>query len=780
MQLCLGWPSLYLAVAAGILTAAHSASGAPNLIISTAPPPPMGQCSITTATTCALDSQCPVGETCVVVFPRPITWNVIGLDSNKPTVQGPDTFLVGARVCNTGDTAATNVASAFVWDSANTFINLVGGSPTTFTLASLAAGACTDFFYNVIVTRDSAAWDTARRFHITATADGLGTISTLTPRELYVEKLVSQNRNGTQCIASSGCGGATNAPYCSLPTCSGGLTVSLGSTFTIQFGSFTATGGYEQLSAFANFPNTMFEILSVSATYNEPTGGTNDTVYADACGWNNDPTDAHYKEGSGGNPGCNQPDNYSSGKAGGDPIVTTYTLKALALGSATVSELIYDFSGSSYHYNNDLGLGTNTIVITVVDATPTPTGTPTNTPTPTPTETATATPTNTATPSLTATQTPTATTTPTNTATVAATMTPTQTPTATAPATATPTLTPTETPTETATLAATATPTETATATETTVPTQTPTPTATTPATATPTDTVTATATMTATQTPTVPPTATPTLTPTETSTATQTSTATNTSTASATRTPTESPTPSPTETPVTTPASACQVSDLIPGYCHTTVNDCIQEWCTSGGSARLVNGIPVARIECNDDDPTCDFGAAAGDAMCTFRIAMCFNVTETRIPCVSSGAVEEVELYHPSPRQYRDPIEVENRLALETALASVGGMQRGVCKNKGPQRGQYCQRHSDCDTAPGSRDGSCRGHFAAFIGPLATANTCTTYAEIKVPLRHISWGFRSRRYRLRISVRSPRDPVTGKRPMRDGDLLDLVCQPKP
>jgi hypothetical protein len=31
---------------------------------------------------------------------RPITWNVIGLDSNRPA-DGPNTYAVGARVCNT-------------------------------------------------------------------------------------------------------------------------------------------------------------------------------------------------------------------------------------------------------------------------------------------------------------------------------------------------------------------------------------------------------------------------------------------------------------------------------------------------------------------------------------------------------------------------------------------------------------------------------------------------------------------------------------------------------
>src|ERR1044072_9266244 len=53
----------------------------------------------------------------------PLTWNVIGQDSNNVSV-GPNNFLVGARVCNTGDAIATNVVSNFVWDVTDPLINL--------------------------------------------------------------------------------------------------------------------------------------------------------------------------------------------------------------------------------------------------------------------------------------------------------------------------------------------------------------------------------------------------------------------------------------------------------------------------------------------------------------------------------------------------------------------------------------------------------------------------------------------------------------------------------
>src|SRR5215208_2412803 len=58
----------------------------------------------------------------------PTTWNVIGLDSNDQT-SGPDTFQIGARACNTGSAAVTNLTANFIWDSVNAYVEL-SGNPT--------------------------------------------------------------------------------------------------------------------------------------------------------------------------------------------------------------------------------------------------------------------------------------------------------------------------------------------------------------------------------------------------------------------------------------------------------------------------------------------------------------------------------------------------------------------------------------------------------------------------------------------------------------------------
>lgn len=256
----------------------------------------------------------------------PTSWNVIGLDSNNPST-GPDTFQIGARVCNTGGAAVTNVTGTFVWDGINPFINL--SATSTVVVSSLASGSCADFYFPVVVTRTVAAYNTTRGYHITATGDSVASVSTPTPRELYVEHIISQGRNNVNSI-------------------SGPTTVYVGQTYNYTVNASTATQGYEQLEAFLDLSNVIFQVLAIATTYSAPSGATNDKFYADACGWDNNPLSLSYRS-------CIGPQNYPGGKAGGT-VITTYTVKVLSTGSTTASTLILDFSGSSYHYNSDYGV----------------------------------------------------------------------------------------------------------------------------------------------------------------------------------------------------------------------------------------------------------------------------------------------------------------------------------------------------------------------------------------------------------------------------------------
>jgi uncharacterized repeat protein (TIGR01451 family) len=281
-----------------------------------------------------------------VLTVTPLTWNVIGLDSNNVNV-GPNDFPVGARVCNTGDTAAANVISSFVWDSANSNVNLRPGTLTAFSgtnaFPSLAVGSCTDFYYEVEVTRNAAAYNTTRRYHITASADGLGTFSSTTPREIFVEHLISQSRNGVTDIQLS----TDGTTFTSVPA-GGTMTLVKDNTYWIKVVGGTATNGYNQLESFINLPNTIFQVQSVNSTYtvsNLPL--PHDKLYADSCGWDNDPNSPTYRSCVG-----------SDGKSGGG-VTVTYKVKILSVPSTPLTNpepmttLLYDFSGSSYHYNSD-------------------------------------------------------------------------------------------------------------------------------------------------------------------------------------------------------------------------------------------------------------------------------------------------------------------------------------------------------------------------------------------------------------------------------------------
>ncbi|HXQ38722.1 MAG TPA: hypothetical protein VN843_32270, partial [Anaerolineales bacterium] len=210
----------------------------------------------------------------------------------------------------------------------------------------MTAGACVDFYYEVEVTRNATAYNTTEQYTITADSDQTSPISTPTPRELFVEHLISQNRNTVSDIQFG-------TSLAGLTSVSSGATMSLlvGQTYYIRLVGATATQGYEQIESFITIPNTIFQINSVSTTYTAPSSTTTNRLYADACTWENDPNSPNYRSCLG------------VGKNGGNTTVT-YQVTILQAPSAPLvnpqplSTLIYDFSGSSFHYNSDFGVST--------------------------------------------------------------------------------------------------------------------------------------------------------------------------------------------------------------------------------------------------------------------------------------------------------------------------------------------------------------------------------------------------------------------------------------
>ncbi|MFN8375373.1 MAG: hypothetical protein U0694_21155 [Anaerolineae bacterium] len=257
-----------------------------------------------------------------VLTVTPLTWNVIGLDSNSPTT-GPRDFPVGAQVCNTGATALTPVTVDFTWTSANVNVNNRPGTLTSITIPTLGAGLCYDAYFEVEVTPVPAAYDTTRSYVITATSGAL-TGSSPQPRELYVEHLISQNRNATTDVQYG-----TNLASLTSVAAGGTMNLMVGQTYYIRLVGSTATQGYEQLESFLTLSNTIFQVLNVSTTYSADSSptvpGPNPSLYANGCLWENDPNSPNYRA-------C-----LSTGKAGGS-VITTYQV--------TISEWWWHHSGA--------------------------------------------------------------------------------------------------------------------------------------------------------------------------------------------------------------------------------------------------------------------------------------------------------------------------------------------------------------------------------------------------------------------------------------------------
>ncbi len=282
-----------------------------------------------------------------------ITWGMVGLDSNDPA-SGPSNFPVGARVCNDGDAPALEVTSGWTWDSENTFINNRENSITSFTGAyahpSLDPGACYDFYYEISITKVSAAFDTYRNFYITASINGTDSVRTPT-RQIYVEHLISQNRNSTSAMTLDG----TSIPV------GGSMNMVVGNTYEIVLYANTATQGYNQIETFINFPNSVFRILEVHTHYSADSSpyvsNPSPFLYGNACLWDENQNSPTYQSCIGGD--------Y---KAGGS-IEMHYLIQVIHSSSDQIvlTNLIYDFSGSSFHYNSDYSVGAR--IVNIIDPT---------------------------------------------------------------------------------------------------------------------------------------------------------------------------------------------------------------------------------------------------------------------------------------------------------------------------------------------------------------------------------------------------------------------------
>jgi len=289
---------------------------------------------------------------------EPITWDVIGLDSNDPTA-GPKYFPVGVRITNTSGSTSGVLTATFNWDSSNANINLRPGTLSELDLGTLAAaglpGDSVDAYFEIEITQ-VAAYTTSRDYHVSVAEGGVPNANSPN-RRLYVERLVSQGRNAVTNMYLRAYSPGDTLPLADYGTAvanGGNMTLMVGNTYFITLEAYTATNGYEQIQSFIDFPNIIFQILAVYTTYSATSGGgssPSDTLYGDACTWDSDPASPNYLS-------C-----LSTGKAGGS-LFTTYMVRILQIPESPISNpeplscLIYDYSGSSFHYNSDFGATT--------------------------------------------------------------------------------------------------------------------------------------------------------------------------------------------------------------------------------------------------------------------------------------------------------------------------------------------------------------------------------------------------------------------------------------
>lgn len=287
----------------------------------------------------------------------PLTWNVVGLDSNNVNV-GPNLFPIGYRVCSTTSTGTEQVTLTWNWTTTEALINLRPGSfgdALPMKVGPLAAGGCADAYFEVQVTRNATAYNKTRRYTVTLNYVGSGGAVVTPTREVYVEKLVSQNRNTISSIkvwsvASDPTGVSPPAPAAS-------YAVAAGQDYWIQLNGGTATQGYEQLATFVSFDNTIFQIKDVTTTFNADSSPYIDSptksLYLNGCLWENDFNLAAYRSCLG------------TGKGGGSSISVLYrvTINSVSGAAQRLKGLIYDFSGSSYHYNADSDSGSALLTV---------------------------------------------------------------------------------------------------------------------------------------------------------------------------------------------------------------------------------------------------------------------------------------------------------------------------------------------------------------------------------------------------------------------------------
>lgn len=114
-----------------------------------------------------------------------------------------------------------------------------------------------------------------------------------------------------------------------------------------------------------------------------------------------------------------------------------------------------------------------------------------------------------------------------------------------------------------------------------------------------------------------------------------------------------------------------CECAEPRPGRCIPGIGGrkrrCVLEFLPAMAPSVGRNGLPTRRLQCGDGEATCDDDAVAGQ--CTFRVAICVNNEDPRLPQCVPSSLQRLVVKEPKVGRPKDVADAANANALNAAL---------------------------------------------------------------------------------------------------------------
>ncbi len=181
-------------------------------------------------------------------------------------------------------------------------------------------------------------------------------------------------------------------------------------------------------------------------------------------------------------------------------------------------------------------------------------------------------------------------------------------------------------------------------------------------------------------------------------------------------------------------------VESRIPGSGKTKAT-CAVEWTVANATNapwRDRNGLKSAKHTCTEGDPACDYDGRA-DGRCTFRVSLCFNNPDPRLPACAPSDIGTFELAAPRP----DAVESWKAAAATGVLDAARGLASGTVTTEGEH-----------------------ANVLRFDPAVGATDLCSATFDLAIPLEQ---GARRKRLRLR-------GRAVSTAALRDQDTLLLTC----